>query len=179
MNTQVQELGQNIRSGAKQSHNYEHITMGASSDIENVNVAQLRAFYTRYDQPDDAVLIVAGKFDPEHTLQAIAAKFLKIPRPDRALPPEHTVEPVQDGEREVTLRRHGGSPFIGAMFHLPQAASPQYIPLRLGVANLAHTPSGRLYHPLVETRLCTGESGYTMGLRQPGGRTSVGQGKEV
>src|SRR3546814_22668 len=178
-NSPVQVLAQTMRSAAYQWHNYGHSTMGARSDIENVNVAQLRAFYTRYYQPDNAVLIVAGKFDPEHTLQAIAAKFLKIPRPDRALPPEHTVEPVQDGEREVTLRRHGGSPFIGAMFHIPQAASPQYIPLSLGVAILADTPSGRLYHPLVETRLCTGVFGYTMGLRQPGGRTSVGQGKEV
>src|SRR3546814_10044794 len=71
-NSPVQVLAQPMRSAAYQWHNYGHSTMGARSDIENVNVAQLRAFYTQYYQPDNAVLIVAGKFDPEHTLQAIA-----------------------------------------------------------------------------------------------------------
>ncbi len=35
------------------------------SDIENVPIERLQAFYRHYYQPDNAVLIVAGKFDPE------------------------------------------------------------------------------------------------------------------
>src|SRR3546814_9095923 len=53
-NSPVQVLAQTMRSAAYQWHNYGHSTMGARSDIENVNVAQLRAFYTRYYQPDNA-----------------------------------------------------------------------------------------------------------------------------
>ena len=55
------------------------------------------------------MLIVAGKFDPEPTLALIAKYFGPIPKPTRTLPPIYTAEPVQDGERTVTLRRVGNS----------------------------------------------------------------------
>jgi len=167
-NSPFQVLAQTMKSAAYQWHNYGRSTMGARSDVENVDVGQLRAFYHEYYQPDNAVLIVAGKFDPGNTLKTIASAFLKIPRPSRVLPSEHTVEPVQAGEKQVILRRHGGSPLIAAMFHIPEAASATYLPLDLGAAMLGGTPSGRLYHALVDTRLCTGVFGYTVGLRQPG-----------
>src|SRR5690606_37033344 len=124
-------------------------TIGARSDVENVDIAQLHAFYTLHYQPDNAVLIVSGQFDPEATLATIAQAFLPIPKPTRVLPPEYTVEPVQDGERQVILRRHGGSPLIAALFHAPAAASEDFSALDLGVSILADTPSGRLYHKLV------------------------------
>ena len=40
-------------------------TIGARSDIENVDIDRLQAFYRMYYQPDNAVLIIAGKFDAE------------------------------------------------------------------------------------------------------------------
>lgn len=125
-NNPFQVLTQKMQATAYQWHNYGHSTIGARSDVENVDVGQLRAFYKEYYQPDNAVLIVSGKFDPQATLRTIAAAFGKIPRPRRVLPPEYTVEPVQDGEREVVLRRHGGSPLVAAMYHIPQAASADY-----------------------------------------------------
>src|SRR5690606_4122293 len=102
------------------------------------------------------------------TLQTIAEAFGKIPRPERKLPPEYTVEPVQDGERQVTLRRQGGSPLVAAMYHGPAASSPDYTALDLGVGILADTPSGRLYHALVGNNLSTDIFGFTAGLNQPG-----------
>ncbi|HEY9278966.1 MAG TPA: pitrilysin family protein, partial [Eoetvoesiella sp.] len=167
-NSPFQMLMQKMQATAYQWHNYGHNTIGARSDVENVDVEQLRAFYKQYYQPDNAVLIVAGKFDPQATLYTIAQAFQKIPEPDRVLPPEYTVEPVQDGERRVTLRRHGGSPLIGAMFHIPPAGSPDYIPLELGAAMLGDTPSGRLYHALVNQKLAANVFGFTMALDQPG-----------
>jgi predicted Zn-dependent peptidase len=44
-------------------HNYGKTTIGARSDIENVPIERLQAFYRKYYQPDNAVLLVAGKFD--------------------------------------------------------------------------------------------------------------------
>ena len=60
-------------------HNYGHMPIGARSDIENVNIERLQAFYKRYYQPDNAVLTVAGRFDPEATLALIAKHFGAIP----------------------------------------------------------------------------------------------------
>jgi zinc protease len=49
-------------------HNYGKLPIGNRSDIENVPVAKLAAFYQKYYQPDDAVLTIAGKFDETQTL---------------------------------------------------------------------------------------------------------------
>lgn len=167
-NSPFQVLMQQMQATAFRWHNYGHSTIGARSDVENVDIGQLRAFYKTYYQPDNAVLIVAGGFDPAETLQTIAQAFGNIPRPQRELPPEYTVEPVQDGERQVTLRRQGGSPLVAAMYHAPAASSPEYIALDLGVGILADTPSGRLYHALVGNNLSTDVFGFTSGLNQPG-----------
>src|SRR5690606_19320248 len=161
-------LMQQMQATAFRWHNYGHSTIGARSDVENVDIAQLRAFYHQYYQPDNAVLIVAGLFDPEDTLQTIADAFGSIERPTRTLPPEYTVEPVQDGERLVTVRRHGGSPLIAAMFHAPAAGHPDFTALDIGVSILADTPSGRLYKSLVANKLSTGVFGFSAGLNQPG-----------
>ena len=47
---------------------YGRSTIGARSDIENVEIENLQAFYHRYYQPDNAVLTVSGKFDEEKVL---------------------------------------------------------------------------------------------------------------
>lgn len=167
-NNPFQILMQKMQAAAYQWHNYGHSTIGARSDVENVDIGQLRAFYKEYYQPDNAVLIVAGRFDPQTTLDTIAEVFGKLPRPDRALPPEYTIEPVQDGERQVTLRRQGGSPLVGALYHAPAAASPDYVALDLGVGILSDTPSGRLYKNLVGKDLASDVFGFTAGLRRPG-----------
>ena len=114
------------------------------------------------------MLIVAGKFDPQATLADIEETLGKLPKPDRKLPPEYTVEPTQDGERAVTLRRTGGTPLVAAMYHIPAAGSADFVPLDLAATILADTPSGRLYHALVPTKLASGVFGFTMENLDPG-----------
>jgi zinc protease len=86
-------------------HNYGKPTIGARSDIENVPFEKLRAFYSMYYQPDNAVLTIGGKFDADRALATIAKTFGAIKRPTRTLPKLYTVEPVQEGERSVIVRR--------------------------------------------------------------------------
>jgi zinc protease len=62
-------LGQRMMSTAFDWHNYGKSTIGAPSDLEQVSIEKLHAFYQRYYQPDNAVLIVAGRIDPSKTLE--------------------------------------------------------------------------------------------------------------
>ena len=80
-------------------HNYGHPTIGARADIEGVPIERLQKFYHAYYQPDNAALIVTGKFDQKATLAYIEKVFGAIPRPARVLPNLYTAEPTQDGER--------------------------------------------------------------------------------
>ncbi|WJJ93003.1 M16 family metallopeptidase [Neopusillimonas aromaticivorans] len=110
-NNPFQTVMQKAQAIAYQWHNYGKDTIGARSDVENVDIEQLRAFYRQYYQPDNAILIVSGKFNPAETLATIADAFKDVARPARQLPPEYTIEPVQEGERRVVVRRNGGTPW--------------------------------------------------------------------
>jgi zinc protease len=136
-------------------HNYGKSTIGARSDIEQVNVPRLRAFYKNYYQPDNAVLIVAGRFDEARVLAQVDTLFGKIPKPARVIQPTYTAEPVQDGERSVTVRRSGGTQFVGAGYHVAPSGHPDAAALQVLARVLADAPSGRLHKALVETRLAT------------------------
>ena len=109
-------------------HNYGNSTIGSREDIERVPIQNLQAFYKKYYQPDNAILLVAGKFDPKATLQMINEYFGTISRPERVLQPTYTVEPTQDGERSVVLRRVGDVQYVGAAYHISSGSHPDYAP---------------------------------------------------
>ena len=51
------------------------ITIGNRSDIERVPIVNLRRFYRKYYRPDNVMVIVAGKFEPEKALELIEKYF--------------------------------------------------------------------------------------------------------
>ena len=133
-------------------HAYGHPVIGSKSDIEKVPIENLAAFYKKYYQPDNALLLVAGKFDEAKALAWIVEDFAKIPRPERKLQATYTVEPAQDGERSVTLRRVGDTQYLMALYHTPAATHPDNAPVQVLAGVLGDTPSGRLYKALVDNK---------------------------
>jgi zinc protease len=150
-----------------QWHNYGKSTIGARADVENVDIPRLQAFYRNYYQPDNATLIVSGRFDPARVLALVAQSFGPIPRPARALAPTYTLDPAQDGERTVTLRRVGGAPLIYVGYHVPPAASADFAAATLLAQVLGDTPGGRLYRNLVEKQLAASTFGFALSLAEP------------
>jgi zinc protease len=166
-NNPIGVLGERIVSSAFLWHNYGKDTIGSRADIERVPASALRAFYRKYYQPDNAMLVVSGKFDDRAALATIERTFGAIPKPTRALQPSYTVEPVQDGERSVTLRRNGDLHAFGVAYHTVGGASPDYPAVQAAIDVLVRRPSGTLYKKLVETRLAAGVSGYQLMFRDP------------
>jgi zinc protease len=161
-------LVQRMLSAAFEWHNYGKEPIGARSDVERVNIERLQAFYRTYYQPDNAVLVIAGAFDPDNALSGIAKYFGTIPRPARKLPPLYTDEPVQDGERQVVLRRVGDTQIVGALYHTMPQASPDYVAMDALTEIMTIAPAGRLYRALVDTKLSSTVEGENWGLRDPG-----------
>jgi zinc protease len=149
-------------------HNYGKSTIGARSDIENVPIERLQAFYHKYYQPDDAVLTVAGKFDEGKTLALVDKYFSPIPRPTRTMQKIYTIEPTQDGERSVTLRRVGDTQLVQAIYHVPAASHADFPAVNILAQVLGDTPSGRLHKALVETKKASSIFGFNFELREPG-----------
>jgi zinc protease len=161
-------LAQRMMSAAFNWHNYGQSTIGNRADIERVPVENLREFYKKYYQPDNVMLVVAGRFDEAKTLKLVDKYFGTLPKPGRILPKTYTEEPAQDGERTVTLRRVGEVSVVGAVYHIPSGGHPDFAAIDVLESVLTMTPSGRLYKALVEQKKATSVSGAAYALHDPG-----------
>ncbi len=167
-NSPERVLSQRMTAVAYEWHNYGKSTIGNRSDIERVPVDSLRDFYKRFYQPDNAVLVVAGKFEEARALEYITKYFGVIRKPDRKLPETYTEEPAQDGERMVTLRRVGDVGLVGLLFHVPAASHAEFPAVEILGQILSSEPSGRLYKALVETKKATSVSVEESACHDPG-----------
>jgi zinc protease len=161
-------LAERVLSTSYLWHNYGKSTIGARADLENVPIDRLQAFYRTYYQPDNAYLLIAGKFDEPKTLALVNQMFGGIPRPKRTLPVTYTAEPTQDGERRVELRRTGDVQAVAVAYHVPAGAHPDSALVGILAEVLADTPSGRLYKALVEPKKASSVGSFYLYLHDPG-----------
>jgi len=173
-------LVKRMQSIAYDWHSYGRSTIGNRSDIENVRIANLQAFYRTYYQPDNAVLLVAGKFDADATLAKIGRLFGAIPKPKRTLPAFWTVEPQQDGERSFAVRRQGDIQLVVLGYKVPSALHDDSDVMAFASSILGDVPTGRLHKQLVETGKASqvfsfGQTGYAPGLQMIGAVVKKGE----
>ncbi len=171
------EIGENNPAGVLQErilstaylwHNYGKSTIGSKEDIERVPASRLKKFYQKFYQPNNATLIIGGKFDEKKTLGLITKFFGKIPKSTVPIEQTYTVEPPQDGERFVELKRNGDNQNIAMAYHTPSFSDKDYAANDAIISILTNNPSGVLYKKLIETKLATSVYGYSQELKDPG-----------
>ena len=173
-------LFKRMQSIAYDWHSYGRSTIGNRSDIENVRIKNLQDFYRTYYQPDNAVLLVAGQFEPAATLANINRLFGAIPKPKRTLPVFWTEEPTQDGERSFTVRRQGDMQFVAVGYKIPSDLHQDAEALGFASQIMGDAPNGRLHKLLVETGKAAqvfsfGQTGYAPGLQFFGAVVKLGE----
>lgn len=161
-------LEERVLAAAYNFHNYGKTVIGNRTDVERVPITNLAAFYKKYYQPDDADLIIAGQFDASKALSMIADTLGRIPKPDRVLTQPYTMEPTQEGEREVVLRRVGNMQVVMLVYHIPAALHPDLAPLQVMAEILGAQQTGRLYKALIDTRKAAQTFMYADDLHDPG-----------
>ena len=167
-NDPVGVLMERVISTAYLWHNYGNSTIGSKEDIERVKAPTLRKFYEKYYQPDNATLVIAGKFDEANALKYISDYFSIIPKPKRELGGTYTVEPAQDGEKFIELKRSGESKLVAAAYHTSAYADKDYAALVALGEILTSNPSGYLYKNLVETQKVSSIWNYSPEVRDAG-----------
>lgn len=167
-NNPVHVLHDQLMSCAYRWHNYGKTTIGNRSDIERVPVSALRKFYEHYYQPDNAVLVVAGQFDPKLAMQLIDRYFACIKKPTRILDETYTEEPAQDGPREVILERVGDMASVAVGYHIPAASHHDHAALKVFFDCITDEPGGHIYQELVAKGLCSEVFTMVYALYEPG-----------
>ncbi|MES2306231.1 MAG: pitrilysin family protein [Gemmatimonadota bacterium] len=165
-------LQERVLSTAFLWHNYGKSTIGSKADLEHVPIERLQAFYRKYYQPDNAVLVVAGKFEPATALRLVQQTFGRLPRPKRdgeyKIWPTYTLDPTQDGERTVTLRRVGDVQSVVVAWHVPAGSHPDFAAVDVLADVLGAESTGRLYRAVVETKKAANVFAFNFQLREPG-----------
>ncbi len=149
-------------------HNYGNSTIGNRSDIERVPIANLQEFYRKFYRPDNAVLMITGKFDPATLLQKVVDNFGALKAPDTPIRDSYTEEPAQDGEKRVTVSRVGDIQLVTALYHTPAGSHPDHAPMSLLENILTDEPSGRLYKALIESQKASSIWSYIPFTKEPG-----------
>ncbi len=144
-----------VHKAAYSFHPIGRDVVGNRSEVAQVPASSLKTFYQKYYQPDNAVITLTGNIDPQYALERINATFGKIPRPDRQLPSAYTVEPAQQGEKIISVRRAGTVPILLNAYHIPAITHPDAAALQMLSALLSQEPEGRLYQALVKTGLAS------------------------
>ncbi len=160
-------LEERVTSTAYLWHNYGKSTIGFKADLENVPIDRLQAFYKKYYQPDNAVLAVAGKIDEAKVLELINQYFGPIQKPQRELQKLYTLDPTQDGERSVTLKRVGDVQVAMAAYHVPAGSHKDFAAVQILTRLLGSNPSGRLYKNLIDTKMASAVRSYTYSFKEP------------
>jgi zinc protease len=161
-------LQERVLAAAYNFHNYGKTVIGARSDVERVPIDNLASFYRKYYQPDDAVLIIAGQFDESKALAYVAETFGTIPKPQRAIAQPYTMEPTQEGERSVILRRVGDIQYAMVVYHAPAALHPDSAPLDVLAQVLGANQTGRLYKALVDGKKAVAAGMSMSEMHDPG-----------
>lgn len=156
-------------------HNYGKSTIGARADLENVDIKNLQKFYHKYYQPDNSTLVVAGKIDEENVIKLVNKYFGKIKKPTRKIQELYTAEPIQDGERQITVRRPGDVQMVAAMYHIPAGTHADYPSVEILTDILADPKSGRLHKDVVKNKLAANTFGFPFQWGEPGIVTFMAQ----
>jgi len=140
-------LSQTLVALTFQAHPYRNPPIGWPSDMPAWTREDMVQFYQTYYVPNNAILVVAGKFNTAELLPKIEALFGKIPRkPD---PPKViTVEPPQVGERRAFVNKAAELPIYFALFHTPNLTHPDAFPLQVLAYVLGGGDSARFYQKL-------------------------------
>jgi zinc protease len=152
-NDPQQALDVQINAAAFVAHPYHHSTIGWRSDIENVPIEKLRAFYDTFYWPDNATVSVIGDFEPAAALALVKKHYGVYPRSPQPIPQVYTVEPEQQGARRVTLKRAGEIGVVGIAWKSPSGRDADYAALGVLGTILGSGKTSRFYRALTDTNL--------------------------
>ena len=149
-------------------HPYGHTVIGSMDDIAAATMDDVTAFHSAYYRPNNAVLSIAGDFDPveardliEHYFGSIPAGPV-VPRIDARtwLPPGGHVEVVHD---QVPL------PAVFAAWRIPSERDPAFPSIDLLSDVLGNGDTSRLHHALVYEQQVASQSSAYVDAREDGG----------
>lgn len=97
---------------------YKNPVIGWRNDLDNLTVADVRAWYKRWYVPNNATLVIAGDVDPDDVYQMAVKYYGPIPR-GKVVPVKPRLESPQIGPRRVVVRTPARVPYLIMGYKVP------------------------------------------------------------
>lgn len=148
------------------SHPFHHSLMGSMEDLSAASLDDVKQFFQTHYTPDNAVLSIAGDFDPREARQLVQQYFGEIARGEgrqkltgMELPPTFG-QPVR-----LVVKDDIALPRLYLAFRSPVFASDAYYPASVSSAILGMRRGSRLHRSLVrERQVAADASAFTFDL---------------
>lgn len=129
-----------------------HNFYGDLKDLEAATLADVQDFFKTYYAPNNAVLVVAGDFEPVETLAMVKKYFGNIPS-SKLPPPPDLAEPRQNQEkRKERVDPLANKPALAFGYHMPERYTPEYFAMGLIDQILLQGQDSRIYQKLVQEK---------------------------
>ncbi|QPF71872.1 insulinase family protein [Roseateles sp. DAIF2] len=153
-----------------QQHAYQRPVIGHIEELDAATLTDLRAFHAGFYRPDNAVLIVAGAFDPGQLEAWVEHYFGSIPLPRAPVPRRESREPRRTRDELHRLTAPGvPQPAALAIWQGPRADAEEVPALQLAQALLAQGDAARLNEALVNERPLAQSVGFELMLNAEAG----------
>ncbi|HEY2852519.1 MAG TPA: pitrilysin family protein [Gemmatimonadaceae bacterium] len=142
-----------------EEHPFHHSLIGSMADLDAASLEDIKHFFATYYTPDNAVLSIAGDFDPAEARALVAKYFGGIPA-GRGRPalPDMTVPVTFGGWKRLVVEDEVMLPRLFLAFRSPVFGSEQYYAASVCSAILGLRKGSRLYRRLVRERQVAAEA---------------------
>jgi predicted Zn-dependent peptidase len=142
------------------SHPFQHSLIGSMEDLSAASLDDVAQFFATYYTPDNAVLSIAGDFDPPEARRLVTEYFGPIPRGKKrpALPPMDLPSVFGSRLREVVYD-NVSLPRLFMAFRSPVFGTDEYYAASVASAILGMRKGSRLQRSLVRERQVAADAG--------------------
>ncbi len=162
-----------FNAAAYEASPYRIPIIGWASDLDSMQVGDLRAWYRQWYAPNNATLVVVGDVDPEQVF-ALAEQHFGPLQPEQIASPKPRAEPEQRGEKRLTVKAPAKEPYLivgyktPALGHTEEAWEPYALEMLASV--LDGGSSSRLSRELIRDQRVAASAGasYNALTRLPG-----------
>ncbi|MCP4971887.1 MAG: insulinase family protein [Arcobacter sp.] len=150
-------------------HPYHWTPIGFINDIKNWTIEDIKDFHSKYYQPKNAIVVVAGDIKEDEVFKSTKKYFAKIQNKYEISNKVHTVEPKQDGEKNVVIYKDSEVQMLAMSFHIPNYEHEDQVALSALSELLSSGKSSILQKILVDKkRLVNSIYAYNLELTDPG-----------
>lgn len=162
-----------FNAAAYEASPYRSPIIGWASDLDSMQVGDLRDWYRQWYAPNNATLVVVGDVDPEQVF-ALAEQHFGPLHPEQIAAPKPRAEPKQRGEKRLTVKAPAKEPYLIVGYKTPALghAEADWEPyaLEMLASVLDGGSSSRLSRELIRKQRVAASAGasYNAFTRLPG-----------